>query len=256
MLFLTVVSEETGARLLRTRVFQEDLYQRQQETLIVWSDPLTGEDLALSFQLKDGCSEIWAQIEDFRLRHGGLASPTSDEERAAGAQAVGEDVVMAGDSSSSILAMTASAAASSVPASLLGAAAAAGTTGGGGLLGNGNGGSISRRPSMLGELTMESTEFELPIPTLSNLADIGAAFAEYAQDIRRSALAASIVKQGYVQALLSVFNTCEDLDSEEHLRIMFAIFKTLIFINDVTLMESLFSPQNIMSVIGVFECVP
>jgi len=63
--------EETGAALLIARsernyndvilstvIRSNDVYQRQQDTLIVWTEP-DGVDYALSFQDPEGCSEVW-----------------------------------------------------------------------------------------------------------------------------------------------------------------------------------------------------
>lgn len=44
--------------LLESKIIKEDLYQIQQNTLIVWQE-LDGTDVALSFQEEDGCLEIW-----------------------------------------------------------------------------------------------------------------------------------------------------------------------------------------------------
>ncbi|GAB6020626.1 Serine/threonine-protein phosphatase 4 regulatory subunit 3A [Chamberlinius hualienensis] len=58
---LTVRAESDGTLLLESRIHPDTAYQKQQETLIVWSE---GEnyDLALSFQEKIGCDEIWERI--------------------------------------------------------------------------------------------------------------------------------------------------------------------------------------------------
>ncbi|GFN82821.1 serine/threonine-protein phosphatase 4 regulatory subunit 3, partial [Plakobranchus ocellatus] len=58
---LLVRSENDGSILLESKIEQDTAYQKQQETLIVWSE---GEnyDLALSFQEKAGCDEIWEKI--------------------------------------------------------------------------------------------------------------------------------------------------------------------------------------------------
>ncbi|KAK3733009.1 hypothetical protein RRG08_002613 [Elysia crispata] len=58
---LIVRSENDGSILLESKIEQDTAYQKQQETLIVWSE---GEnyDLALSFQEKAGCDEIWEKI--------------------------------------------------------------------------------------------------------------------------------------------------------------------------------------------------
>eukprot|EP01114_Cavostelium_apophysatum_P014702 TRINITY_DN3876_c0_g1_i1.p1 TRINITY_DN3876_c0_g1~~TRINITY_DN3876_c0_g1_i1.p1 ORF type:complete len:583 (-),score=133.84 TRINITY_DN3876_c0_g1_i1:567-2315(-) len=58
-----VVTSETDANvLLETKVYPEDIYQLQQETLVVWNDPETDADLALSFQEATDCKDILEQI--------------------------------------------------------------------------------------------------------------------------------------------------------------------------------------------------
>ncbi|KAJ7098713.1 component of IIS longevity pathway SMK-1-domain-containing protein [Mycena belliarum] len=49
--------------ILSTPIRSTDVYQRQQETLIVWTEP-NGADYALSFQDPEGCSEVWNFILD------------------------------------------------------------------------------------------------------------------------------------------------------------------------------------------------
>lgn len=44
--------------LLETRIVKDDSYQKQQDTLIVWTEP-NGTDMALSFQEAEGCAAIW-----------------------------------------------------------------------------------------------------------------------------------------------------------------------------------------------------
>ena len=58
---LLVRAETDGKPLLESKIMIDTAYQKQQGTLIVWSE---GEnfDLALSFQEKDGCDEIWEKI--------------------------------------------------------------------------------------------------------------------------------------------------------------------------------------------------
>jgi protein phosphatase-4 regulatory subunit 3 len=47
--------------VLESIIRLDTLYQKQQGTLIVWSESDTC-DLALSFQEKNGCAEIWDKI--------------------------------------------------------------------------------------------------------------------------------------------------------------------------------------------------
>ncbi|KDB35190.1 hypothetical protein H112_03093 [Trichophyton rubrum D6] len=56
---ILVQSEDQPDRmLLETRISREDGYQKQQETLIVWTEQ-NGTDMALSFQEAEGCGVIW-----------------------------------------------------------------------------------------------------------------------------------------------------------------------------------------------------
>ena len=67
--YMVVVSDNLDSEefLLRTSVAKEDVYQRQQDTLIVWTEP-SGTDLALSFQELEGCSEVWDFLSEVQ-RH-------------------------------------------------------------------------------------------------------------------------------------------------------------------------------------------
>ncbi|KAJ8045479.1 Serine/threonine-protein phosphatase 4 regulatory subunit 3 [Holothuria leucospilota] len=58
---LLVRSETNGSMLLESKIQPDTAYQKQQETLIVWSEN-DNYDLALSFQEKAGCDEIWEII--------------------------------------------------------------------------------------------------------------------------------------------------------------------------------------------------
>lgn len=58
---LQVRSETDGSVLLESKIQPQTLYQKQQETLIVWSEA-ANYDLALSFQERTGCLEIWEKI--------------------------------------------------------------------------------------------------------------------------------------------------------------------------------------------------
>ncbi|KAI5293267.1 Platinum sensitivity protein [Ascosphaera acerosa] len=63
---IVVESEERpGTMLLETKVMRKDVYQKQQETLIVWTD-VSGTDLALSFQEAGGCASMWNFVSSFQ----------------------------------------------------------------------------------------------------------------------------------------------------------------------------------------------
>ncbi|XP_051945942.1 serine/threonine-protein phosphatase 4 regulatory subunit 3-B-like isoform X2 [Xyrauchen texanus] len=58
---LSVTAETDGSVLLESKINTNTAYQKQQDTLIVWSEA-ENYDLALSFQEKAGCDEIWEKI--------------------------------------------------------------------------------------------------------------------------------------------------------------------------------------------------
>ena len=51
----------TAELLLDSKILTETAYQKQQDTLIVWSEN-DSFDYALSFQEKAGCDDIWEKI--------------------------------------------------------------------------------------------------------------------------------------------------------------------------------------------------
>lgn len=58
---LIVKSESDMSILLESKIQTDTAYQKQQETLIVWAET-DSHNLALSFQEKAGCDEIWEKI--------------------------------------------------------------------------------------------------------------------------------------------------------------------------------------------------
>lgn len=74
---LVVVSEEDTRTLLIHRISKEEIYHRQDDTIITWQDQEIGTDVALSFQEATGCNAIWQQIlqvqkDDFKQGPDGL----------------------------------------------------------------------------------------------------------------------------------------------------------------------------------------
>ncbi|KAJ6772185.1 ATP SYNTHASE GAMMA-RELATED [Salix koriyanagi] len=59
---LYVIDEEDNETLLLHRITPDDIYRKQEDTIISWRDPEFSTELALSFQETAGCSYIWEQI--------------------------------------------------------------------------------------------------------------------------------------------------------------------------------------------------
>lgn len=70
---IVVQSEDDPTHtLLETRITKDDGYQKQQDTLIVWTES-NGVDMALSFQEAEGCSATWDFVADIQSRLAALA---------------------------------------------------------------------------------------------------------------------------------------------------------------------------------------
>ncbi|XP_022955487.1 serine/threonine-protein phosphatase 4 regulatory subunit 3-like isoform X2 [Cucurbita moschata] len=59
---LFVIDEEDNETLLLHRISSDDIYRKQEDTIISWRDPEYSTELALSFQEATGCSFIWDSI--------------------------------------------------------------------------------------------------------------------------------------------------------------------------------------------------
>ncbi|KAI1446830.1 DUF625-domain-containing protein [Annulohypoxylon stygium] len=71
-----VESEDQPDRvLLETRICKEDGFHKQQETLIVWTEPSSGVDMALSFQEAEGCAIIWKFINTIQQQCHAMNAP-------------------------------------------------------------------------------------------------------------------------------------------------------------------------------------
>eukprot|EP00126_Sphaerothecum_destruens_P003558 Sdes_comp17311_c0_seq1m6517 len=67
-LALVVRSEVDGSLLLESKILMDDIYQRQQDTLIVWNEPDGKQDLALSFEQLECCNDIWDKLCSYQGR--------------------------------------------------------------------------------------------------------------------------------------------------------------------------------------------
>ncbi|PNT71753.1 hypothetical protein BRADI_2g34980v3 [Brachypodium distachyon] len=63
---LAVVDEEDNDTLLLHNITPDDIYRKQEETIISWKDPEKALELALSFQEAEGCSFIWENMCNIR----------------------------------------------------------------------------------------------------------------------------------------------------------------------------------------------
>ncbi|TVU17495.1 hypothetical protein EJB05_33533, partial [Eragrostis curvula] len=65
-LALTVVDEVDNDTLLLHNITSDDIYRKQEGTIISWKDPEKALELALSFQEAAGCSYIWENMHNIQ----------------------------------------------------------------------------------------------------------------------------------------------------------------------------------------------
>lgn len=183
-----VQSEDDPTRtLLETRIAKDDGYQKQQDTLIVWTEP-TGVDMALSFQEPEGCSAIWDFVYEVQQRLLAMAPDDLDED----------------------------------------------------MLENGN-------------------SIMLPAPELGNLHEVENIMRNASQSTPgRDALAKFVMapESLYIAKLVPLVDMAEDLEDLPDLHRLCNIMKTLILLNDTSIIEFIVRDELILGVVGALEYDP
>lgn len=222
---IILVSEEDSTPILETRVSADDIYQRQGGTIISWTEPANGCDVALSFADAAGCSDFWEEIQ---------AMQRAEVQSQAGNGPFGLSDGGGGNGSSA--------------------------GGGGGQLGSLISLADERGGMLGGGLRHEmgghhEMSVNLPAPELRNVKALAEVLSE-TTFYQRPAVVQLILQQGYVSQLAQLFQTVEDLESLPELHAMFHIFRTLMMLNDTAIFEQLLREENVMSVIGALEYDP
>ncbi|KAH6895790.1 component of IIS longevity pathway SMK-1-domain-containing protein [Thelonectria olida] len=186
-----VESEDQPERLLlETKIQREDGFQKQQETLIVWQEPGSGVDMALSFQEPEGCAMIWRFVSSVQ-------------------QSFHNNLGGADDLSSDDLAIE-------VPAN------------------------IALPPAELGNLADIETNMRIMNSSANG----------------RDALAKAIMAEDYIGRLIPLVEMAEDLESLPDLHRLCNIMKTIILLNDTSIIEHAVSDECVLGVVGALEYDP
>ncbi|KAL4459208.1 hypothetical protein ABPG75_014073 [Micractinium tetrahymenae] len=227
---LVVLGESDHTRpLLVHRISKDNAYQRQgDDTIITWTDPEIGTDIALSFQEARGCNYIWEQV---------LHVQESSSPRAGlgGVGNVGHADAPYG------------------PRRLGGP---------GGHLDDfdvaepvGPGGRFDEM-GPLGPDPGSSGAVDLPEPEMSNLKDIARALTEVSLFQRDRIAHQLATRRGYLDKLLDLFRMSEDVEDEESLHALYNIFKQIVLLNDTGLFDLLFDDVRVMDFVGALEYEP
>ncbi|KAI7871347.1 component of IIS longevity pathway SMK-1-domain-containing protein [Spinellus fusiger] len=164
---LMVRSDNDSIVLFTFKVQEKRKYQRQQGTLIVWSDE-GGQDYALSFQEPEGYIENTIPHVDYQ-------------------QESTEDIV-------------------------------------------------------------------LPAPEMSNLSDIATIVTGITSVQKKDCLASYIMNENYIDKLLPLFESFEDLSSTDDLHLLYTIMKAIILLNSTAIIEFIVSDGVVDGVMGILEC--
>ncbi|KAI7896594.1 component of IIS longevity pathway SMK-1-domain-containing protein [Mucor mucedo] len=183
---IIVRSEEDNSILLTSQVAKRRLYQRQQDTLIVWTED-DNRDLALSFQDPSGCNEMWSCISK---KQGPVGSMVTGEPE-------NEDFA-------------------------------------------------SRNP----------TDISLPEPELSNLKEISDVLHNAHSLDDKDKLSAYIMTEGYMDKLMPLFETCEDLEDIADLHLLYNVLEGILALNDQQIVDLALQDEYITNVMGILEYNP
>ncbi|KAL3495939.1 component of IIS longevity pathway SMK-1-domain-containing protein [Aspergillus germanicus] len=182
-----VESEDKPVRvLLETKISKDGGYQKQQDTLIVWTEP-NQTDMALSFQEAEGCAVIWNFVNNVQQHLLNLA---------AGDDALSDDLE-------------------------------------------------------------HLQTVQLPPAELAHLADIDHLMrAASITQAGRDALSKCVIRDEYIHKLLPLVTIAEDLESLTDLHRLCNIMKSLILLNDTTIIETVVTDPVILGVVGALEYDP
>ncbi|KAI1002863.1 Uncharacterized protein K3495_g5341 [Podosphaera aphanis] len=186
---------EPNVTLLNTKIYKPDGFRKQSETLIIWNEPATSLDMALSFQEVDCCEIIWKFVNNVQQQIQSSIGPLFSDD------GLSDDG--APDSFNSPLTLS------------------------------------------------------LPNPSLGSLPDIESQIRVlHNTDQGRDALTKYVISEEYIQKLIPLVEIAEDLEDLASLHRLCNIMKTLILLNDSSLIELAVADDIVLGVVGALEYDP
>ena len=212
---LVVRSEQDGSLLLESKIQSDTAYQKQQETLIVWSEG-DNFDLALSFQERAGCDEIWEKICAVQGK-----DPSVD---------FTQDLVEDSEDDRGFDEISESAPPIELPAAELAKLE-----------------EISELVSSCLSSPLRREKLATAIEN-DNYIKVSRSFIAF--------VPVDLFNQSCFQKLLNIFHMCEDLENTEGLHHLYEIFRNIFLLNKNALFEVMFSEETIFDVVGCLEFEP
>ncbi|CAD6928722.1 unnamed protein product [Tilletia controversa] len=218
--YVIVVTEDlnTDDVILKSRVLRDDVYQRQAETLVVWTEA-DGTDMALSFQEAEGCHELWEFLTEVQ-KHFILVDQRQGTEYMLDPD--GEDSPTGTPNPNS-------------PTHTLGFG-----------------------PGSMEDLAQVIENFNLPEPHLATLIQIELKLKEAASKGQtvRDRVAEWMLRENYIQKLLPVFQDAEELENLDSLHLLCTIIQSILMLNDNAIFEHILQDDVFLGVVGMLEYDP
>ncbi|KAE8224253.1 hypothetical protein CF319_g2831 [Tilletia indica] len=219
--YVIVVTEDlnTDDVILKSRVLRDDVYQRQAETLVVWTEA-DGTDMALSFQEAEGCHELWEFLTEVQ-KHFILVDSRG-----------GNDAYMLDPDADDSPTGTPN---PNSPTHTLG-------------FGTGS----------MDDVAQAIENFNLPEPKLATIAQIELQLKEAASKGQsvRDRVAEWLLRENYIQKLLPVFQDAEELESLDSLHLLCTIIQSILMLNDNAIFEHILQDDVFLGVVGMLEYDP
>lgn len=238
--YLVMRSEDDDRTLLESRVSDDDVYQLQGDTLIVWNDVDTGTEMALSFAQSVGCSDIWHEIESAQQsyrRKSAIAPNGTGLHRSGGGSGNGGDPTHLNeyDEISDDFDVEVSDLAPHITRN------------------NNSGVGVTRTST---SSSNGSPVISLPDPELPNLPKIEETIVDATSSFRKEKITNLLLANNFLRKLLDIFSMCEDLEDIQSLRRLFRISRAIVSLNDANLLEILTSDEYFSDFIGTLEYDP
>ncbi|ONM31966.1 binding [Zea mays] len=250
---LTVLDEDDNDTLLMHNITSDDIYRKQEETIISWRDREAATDLALSFQEAAGCSYIWEHICDIQrnLQFSNLGALEVGPRQSSESLEASRIMHSNDDSFRSA-----------------------------------NGGEFRELPPVeLSNLPfILKTVLEAGITDQMHVAELitqdimfkdrpsaggshmsgrqafsHAFFAErlcQSQDLWLSGNFSSLCQNDFFPKIVDIFRMCEDLENIDDLHMIFKLVKGIILLNSPSIFDKIFSDEFILDIIGALEYDP
>ena len=219
---ITVTSEEHPYQvLLETIVYLDVAYHKQQETLIVWTEP-DDNDLALSFEEKTACENVWEHICDVQNK-----DPSCEV-----THEIDGDPYTSNSNDSN----------------------------GRDHYDNDNNSDDSHNNHE--EFTYRHDSYNLPAPDVENLSQLRSIFSNTCSNshisgtgfqMRRERVAKKVQSSEYIRKLTKIFTEAEASNNLQALFDLNSIIRSIFNLNMIGIYEILFNMEFLMDIIGILE---